>query len=278
MDRILFPLLTEEDKKLPFILKSVGVRGNQEHIVRPEGYPDYHWLHCAKGKGNLRIAEKEYVIIEGTGFFLVPAVPHEYFATEEPWETHWITFEGHAASSVLEILNLNNWGVYHLNNRHTLERTLENIYHSGKSRNISRSLDCSVLLYQLLVQLKHCISTDTSRSKPAGQYQLQPVIQYIEENFSKSISLDEMAQVISVTPQHLCRLFKQSHGTRPFDYLTRYRLQKAKELLISPAAPSVKSVSMEVGYNDTSYFCSIFKEYEGITPTEFRNMYCSIQP
>lgn len=275
MDKTSFPIVTEEDKKLPFILKSAGIRENQEHISRPDGYPDYHWLHCAKGKGLLKIGGKEIEVYENMGFFFSPFVPHEYFALTASWETHWITFEGYAVPKLMKLLGLNNWEVFHLNGRPALERTLDSILNSAGSASIAKSYECSALLYQFLIQLKSCISRDGSNQKSSGLSHLQPVIIYIEENYNRSISLQDMAEAINVTPQHLCRLFKKYFGTRPFDYLTRCRLQKAKELLISPANPSIKSVGFEVGYNDTSYFCAVFKEYEGISPTEFRNMHCS---
>jgi len=275
MDKTLFPVITEEDKKLPFILKSVGTRENQEHIIRTDGYPDYHWLHSAKGKGLLKIEGKEIEIKEDMGFFLKPAVPHEYFALTESWETHWITFEGYAVSNLLELLKMGSWGVFNINGRSVLERALDNIYLSGKSANPARSFECSALLYQFLILLKTSITIDSSKQKLSGRSHLHPVILFIEDNYNKNITLKDMAEVINVTPQHLCRLFKQNYGTRPFDYLIRYRLQKAKELILSLANPSIKTVSIEVGYNDTSYFCAIFKRYEGLSPTEFKNLHCS---
>jgi AraC-like DNA-binding protein len=103
--------------------------------------------------------------------------------------------------------------------------------------------------------------------------QLQPLLMFIEDHFNKSIALNDMAAITGVTPQHLCRLFKQSFNMRPFEYLTRYRLQKAKEILVSPENPALKEVASITGYNDTSYFCSVFRQYEGMTPVEFKKMH-----
>ncbi len=275
MDKTLFPVITEEDKKLPFILKSVGTRENQEHIVRPDGYPDYHWLHSASGKGLLKIGDREIEIKEDMGFFMKPAVPHEYYSLAAPWETHWITFEGYALPRLMDLLDFGDYGVFRLNGRQTLEKALDSIYLAGKSSSPSRSFECSALLYQFIVLLKNSIAVDSPKQRLPGRSQLHPVILFIEASYNKNITLMDMAEVIKVTPQHLCRLFKQNYGTRPFDYLIRCRLQKAKELLLGSSVPSIKAVGIEAGYKDTSYFCAIFKRYEGLSPTEFRNMHSS---
>jgi AraC family transcriptional regulator, arabinose operon regulatory protein len=276
MEKILFPVLTEEDKKLPFYVKSIGIRKNQERITRPEGYPDFHWLHCSKGKGMLIIQGKEYFLGPDSGFFAYPVIPHEYYAVEEPWETHWMTFNGSSVLSVLELLALEPWMIFQLRNRLGLERIMDAIYVTGKSSDIMKTMECSEQLYRFLVQLRHYIFRhDQTRTKSSGLNYLQAVFIYIEKNFASQITLEDMAFTIGVTPQHLCRLFKQFLGIRPFDYLTRYRLQVAKEILIGADTPVIKEVAKTVGYNDSSYFCAIFKEYEGVTPTEFRNQYRS---
>ena len=266
-------MITEDDKKLPFYLMSVGIRENQEHVTRPEGYPGYHWLHCTRGKGLLDIGGKEYLICENKGTLFCPGVPHEYYAVEEPWETHWVTFDGFAVSPLLEVLGFDRFGVFCLNGRQALDKALSDIYFKGVSKEISRGLSCSALLYQFLVQFKSSISPDNQQLKSQSNHRLQPVIQLMESKFNTDLTLEELAGIIGITPQHLCRLFKKAYNMRPFDYLTRLRIQKGKELVISPENPTITEVSGRVGFNDTSYFCAVFKEHEGITPNEFKKMY-----
>jgi AraC-like DNA-binding protein len=59
---------------------------------------------------------------------------------------------------------------------------------------------------------------------------------------------------------------------RPFEYVTRYRLKCAKELLLNQNDYPIKTIAAMVGYNDTSYFCSTFREYEDCSPLEFKRM------
>jgi AraC family transcriptional regulator, arabinose operon regulatory protein len=273
MDQILFPLITEEEKKLPFIVMSVGVRENQEHIIRPEGYPQYHWLHCSKGSGRLLIGNKEFSISENMGFFFYPGIPHEYYAVTEPWQTHWITFDGYAVNDLLNLLGFNSYDIFYLAERNHIEKFLQDIFISASSQNTRHNFECSSLLYTFLLMGKTHMRREIDNGSHFYYHQLQSVITYIEDNYNKPLALEDMAAVINVTPQHLCRIFKKAYYLTPFVYLTKYRLKKAKECIVSLENPAIKEVALKVGYNDTSYFCAIFKEFEGVTPMKFKHMH-----
>jgi AraC family transcriptional regulator of arabinose operon len=267
-----FPIITDEETNLPFYLKGIGIQENQERIVRPNGHPDFHWIHTTKGKGCLLINHKQYIISENMGFFILPGVSHEYYRLDEIWETHWITFDGFAVQELLKNTLLSENSVFYLQDYHLIEENFEKILRLAKITSSFNRFQTSVYLYQFLIMCRNCISS-TNRSKFTKQKQLAPVIAFLEKNFDTNPSLEEMAKLIDVTPHHLCRLFKEEFKIRPFVYLTKIRLQRAKELMMQTDNFTVKYVAQKIGYNDISYFCSIFKKYEGITPTEFRNMH-----
>lgn len=274
MKKAVFSMVTEEERKLPFVLESIGSRTNQEHIVRPDGYPNFHWLHCTSGTGTLIVGNREYLINPNTGFFFFPGIPHEYFALTEPWETYWITFSGHTAMYTVEILKFKPYGVYTNLDTAFLGSLLKEIYNEAVVSSPFRAFTCSHLVYRFIVELRNCIDTSASghRNYPV---RIQPVISFIESNYNKTPSLEDMAAVIGVTTRHLCRLFKQSLNITPFDYLTGYRIKKAKEILISESNPTIKEAAEMSGYHNTSYFCSVFKEKEGLTPLEFKRIHKS---
>jgi AraC family transcriptional regulator, arabinose operon regulatory protein len=273
MKNSVFPIITEEESRLPFYVKSIGLRENQEYIFRPSGYTEYHWLHSARGKGKLLLHGREHMISEGMGFFFHPGIPHEYYAVEEPWETHWVTFDGQGVRQLVDLLGFNEWGVFHLVNVQLLERLMNELHIAAQSANAYKGFDCSALLYRFLIELKSCITLGDNRQKSSRHELLQPVITYIEEKYQSEPTLEEMAQLLGVTPQHLCRIFKQVFNMRPFVYLTRFRLQKAKEFMIDAGDLTIREIARNVGYNDASYFCSLFREYEGLTPMEFKRMH-----
>lgn len=273
MRKMIFPLITEEESSLPFYITSIGSLENQHYVNRPEGYNSYHWLHCTSGSGRLFIGGREYVIDAGTAFLFYPGVPHEYYAVSEPWTSCWITFDGSAVAGLMSVLGIRSYEIYRITDMKRLDALHADIHSTASSERPSRGVECSHRLYRFLLEMKSFTSPWESRSRNTKNRQLQPILDFIERNYGRNLSLAEMAVEAGVTPQHVCRLFRQVYNMRPFEYLNRLRLQKAKEMLVSPSNPPLKEVADSAGYNDTSYFCAVFKEYEGMTPVEFKRMH-----
>lgn len=93
---------------------------------------------------------------------------------------------------------------------------------------------------------------------------------FIHEYYFKHITLEEIARYLKVTPEYLGTQFKKELGINFSTYLKNYRIQKAKELLITTDLKFYE-ISKKVGYNDIKYFSRIFKEVTGKTSADFRN-------
>lgn len=273
MRKMIFPIITEEESKLPFYITSIGSLENQNYVNRPEGYNSYHWLHCTSGSGRLSIGGREYVIDAGTAFLFFPGVPHEYYAVREPWTSFWITFDGCSVPELMSALGIDNYKIYKITDIKRVDALHADIHSAASSEHPLRGIECSHQLYRFLLEVKGFTSTWESRSKNKKYRRLQPILDHIENNYSRDISLSELAVASGITPQHVCRLFREAYHMRPFEYLNRLRLQKAKEMLVSPSNPLLKEIAASAGYNDTSYFCAVFKEHEGMTPVEFKRMH-----
>ena len=92
---------------------------------------------------------------------------------------------------------------------------------------------------------------------------------YMEENFQKDISLDEVSRVANVSPYYFSKIFKEETGETFVEYLTGLRMAHAKNLL-KQRDKSIKQICMESGYSDPNYFSRIFKKTVEDTPSEYR--------
>ncbi len=92
---------------------------------------------------------------------------------------------------------------------------------------------------------------------------------YINSNYKKDISLDDVSREINISPYYFSKVFKDETGENFVEYLTSIRVNEAKKLL-SDCSMSMKEIGVMVGYSDPNYFSRIFKKTVGITPTEFR--------
>jgi len=91
---------------------------------------------------------------------------------------------------------------------------------------------------------------------------------YVEENYHRPISLDDIARALDLSAFYLSHLFSEESDFTLFHYLTVLRMDKAKALLASGL--KVAAVARRVGYEDGSYFARVFRKYAGLTPAEYR--------
>ena len=123
--------------------------------------------------------------------------------------------------------------------------------------------------------------TLTKENAPAAKSTLQDeqrvkqAILYIQEHFTESISLDDIASSILVSKSECCRCFKRTLRVTPFEYLMKYRITESTKRMHRKSQESISEIASSVGFNNTSYYNKIFKKYMNCTPTEYRN---SIKP
>lgn len=102
---------------------------------------------------------------------------------------------------------------------------------------------------------------------------IERAIAFINKNFSRNISVEDVAKTVGVSPAHLTRLFKQEVGRTLIEYLTLVRMEHAK-VLLRQGRLTLEEICRQVGYNDVSYFSRVFKREIGVTPGVFRSRYC----
>lgn len=103
-----------------------------------------------------------------------------------------------------------------------------------------------------------------------SKYKLRQVIDYINDNLDEDLSLVQLASVVQISPYYFARLFKQSIGVAPHQYLLQCRIEKAKRLLAREDL-SIAQISQQVGFNDQSCFTTKFRTFVGVTPKKYRS-------
>jgi AraC-like DNA-binding protein len=98
---------------------------------------------------------------------------------------------------------------------------------------------------------------------------LQLALAHVAKHYLRHIPESEVALACDMSPSRFCREFKSAFGETFLEYLTHYRIGKAKRLLANPGM-SVTDVAAAVGFTDPSYFTRVFRKQEGISPSEYR--------
>jgi AraC family transcriptional regulator len=122
------------------------------------------------------------------------------------------------------------------------------------------------LLRQYSVWRPQLASDDKGR---LSESQLQRVFDYIHNHLDQDVALEDIANVLSLSQYHFCRLFKQATGVTPYQYLTQRRIERAKKLLLTTKL-TITEIAFAVGLSNHSSFTRLFRQYVGVSPKLFR--------
>ena len=99
--------------------------------------------------------------------------------------------------------------------------------------------------------------------------QLKQVLDFIEKNYTRQLTLQELSSSVSMSPKYFCRFFSEMTHQTPMDYLNRQRIEQACYQLSATDA-SITEIAFNTGFNDLSYFIRIFKKYKGVAPGKYK--------
>ncbi len=115
---------------------------------------------------------------------------------------------------------------------------------------------------------EYILSSVTANQQGKKSESIRAAIRYMEEYYMEPITLEEISGYVGVTPQHFSKVFKKELGINYIEWLTNYRMDIAKELLME-GKDAIKEICYQVGYSDPNYFSRIFKKIVGVTPKEY---------
>lgn len=111
-------------------------------------------------------------------------------------------------------------------------------------------------------------------AKERGDQRLNPQISeavaYVEAHLSEHVTLREIADMLHLNSSYFSVLFKEQIGINFSEFLTRTRIQRAKEMLVQTALP-ISEIAEQVGYQTDKYFIKVFKSLEGLSPSKYRH-------
>ncbi|MGD1839434.1 MAG: helix-turn-helix transcriptional regulator [Thermonemataceae bacterium] len=102
-------------------------------------------------------------------------------------------------------------------------------------------------------------------------FRLKKIEQYIQTHMSQPIAITELADLVGMSVYYFARLFKQSTGETPYQFISRLKMNRAKALLLS-TDQKVIQIGFEVGFSDPGHFARVFKKQSGFTPSAFRKL------
>ncbi len=264
MNRSVYPILGAE-VSLPFYLTGIGTTDPEYHIVRTEGLISHQIMFTTGGSGMLISQGREFPQTKGVCTFMPPAVPHEYYPDNRDWQTSWVVFRGSALADIMRAMGFEGIRSSAPVNTDDLEHLFSAVF--AVAGEYSKAEKCSQLLYSYILEARRLLDGSAN----AANDHVSRAAGFIEREFRRDLSLSEIADSAGLSEQHFCRVFRKVTGMTPIEFLTRKRISEAKTLL-SDTDMSVSDIGRAVGYTDRSYFTSVFRKYEGFSPSDYKKL------
>ena len=249
------------------------------HSFGPATRNHYLFHYIISGTGtlmadNAKGETQTYSIKSGQGFLIFPGQITTYIADQNlPWEYVWIEFDGLRVKEALDLTELSvNTPVYHSHSKDLREQLMNEmlyIVHHAKESPFHLIGHLYLFLDYLTQSAK---STKLVQNSKMSDYYIKEAINYIEQNFQNNITIEDIAAVCGINRSYFGKIFRNSIGRSPQEFLMNYRMVKATELL-KLTSLSIAEIGSAVGYENQLHFSRAFKTIYGVSPREWRNQH-----
>ncbi|MDR3593762.1 AraC family transcriptional regulator [Clostridium sp.] len=235
--------------------------------------PDYNKFYfICSGEGRLKIGDKEYFPKPSQIFLMPQGIKQSYsIISENTFTKYWCHFTAKIGEmNIFDIIKL----------PHFIEvkddGELESIFNELLTHNSSMEMSASLMLKASMLRLisyyinnsaDQCINISNSEIVE----KLNTIIQYIEKNIAKSLTIEELSGMAHLHPNYFIRIFKKHFGASPIHYINKRRIEEAKRLLIFSNLTLTEICDM-VGVADIYYLSKLFKDSTGISPSNYRKL------
>ena len=243
---------------------------------------DYYYgiYFLLSGERKFFIDGKIYLLSGNDLLFIDKNVLHKStYCTNTPHERILIKFTPAFIEELIKILGIKQFNFLfktaHFHLEEPLLSKVLDLFQEMESE-FHQKMSCSQLmlksyLNQLIIHLSR--SNNLSKKSPIALSKEESYIiwciNYIEQHYALDPSLNEIAQMLYLSPSYVSKLFKKVTGFNYSTYLTNIKLKHAKDLLIT-TEKSIAQISEECGFSNSNYFCDVFKKTNHQAPSIFR--------
>jgi len=245
-------------------------------------HPFFHMFYIRKGEGIMHVAGEDYVICENEAYFCPPETYHGLIAQDDiPLSVIEIKFTVPDTDFAKLLINMQNRIKCKPHNMYLRleELVMEALHKPMLYKEIVNAGFTRVLLELVRNEENPFLNNIDSfknntvneiRDKEGSSFVLKKVVEYMNNKYAEDITLKNLAEIGSVSPAHLNKLFRGAFNMSPMQYINNLRLDKAKELMMYSDF-NISQISELVGFASIHYFSRYFKKKEKISPSEFRS-------
>ncbi len=242
-----------------------------------EGFPGHQLMFIVGGSGSGPYLGESWRARAGQAVLMDLRLPHEYHSDpEDPWEMYWVIVDGPDIDAHFQAITLGEGAVVPFASRPGIARTFSRLFAAMQGQRPGHAAWVHHHLTALFADLLEARCMRAGQPAAAGSSQprrrsgIQRALELLRSAHARTISLDELARLAQLSPSHFVRSFKDRTGFTPFEYLERYRVARAQELLRTQPGMPAAEVGLAVGYADPAYFSRVFRDETGAPPSALR--------
>lgn len=240
------------------------------HSFGPAVKPHYLIHFVLSGRGIFRSRDKEYHLEAGYGFLIEPEELAFYQADgQDPWTYVWVGFDGSEAEGCLRAMGLSGRHPIFKSGRseelYDIVRDMMEHNTFGMANDLRRNGLLSIFLSLIAADSDVVEQNETDR----GNAYVRKAVAFIQTNYCDPIKVTDVAEYVCINRSYLYTLFQNYLGMSPQQFLTAFRITKARELLESTSY-SIESIALSCGYADALNFTKAFRGMKGMSPSAFR--------
>lgn len=251
----------------------------------PQYVMSYHWhveceiIRILKGSFEITLDEKSFQAHAGDIIFIHSGILHSGIPSDCVYEC--VVFDLNAflkhnpscKTYIQNIIDRSALIYHHLSQKQPeVWPILENVFQAIQLRYPGYELTVFGELYHFfgIIFQHHYYLEDIPQTRRDYKriLQLKNALEYIENNYSSQITLEQLADSASMSPKYFCRFFFEMTHKTPIDYLNHQRIEHACFQLATTDL-SVTDIALNCGFNDLSYFIKTFRRYKGVTPGKY---------
>lgn len=247
-----------------------------EHSVyRGKGTTNEFSIHLiVSGKGYVEIEGNAYTLQAGTAFLYFPFEEQRYYSSEEdPWHVKWVHFYGDKLKEFMIEHGFHRSTLWSMNHIKPLEEAQLALYEEAMRHKLLHETKLSALTYAFLVEFMGQAAPFSEVKATASADRIPELLPHMQEKAREPFDLEYWAAQAGVSSYYFCKLFRKTTRMTPLAFITLCRLQYGKHRLLEQLDLPIQQIAKEAGYSSASYFNRRFMEQEGMTPSEFRELY-----
>lgn len=277
----ILPLVRKEPGRIlvpgeaPFLEAIPDLQTHFIEAYRPQHHSHFEVMWLLRGTAHLQVEGRIYEVAAGDLCFLPPFISHAdvYERRTPEYESIWFSYTpGTMGAAHFLYKPFGKCKAHSLGRISTGDEILSvflALQREGLRHDEFKEEATHALILQFAITLIRTLEGKGKETLPPAEGELASRVQrYLEENYSREVSLKNIAEMLALSPNYVATLFKAETGQTIVEALTAIRMRHAVRLLLQDGLP-VKQVAKSVGYGSAEHFSRTFRRINGVSPTRY---------